>query len=104
MSERTVNNDVVVYVMLRAGSYIPVRISRDKLRQTMELFIAMLNDLENKVHKYFLAETAGGFPVCILMKEVIGYYTVSAKPTAQDRMAKALEKHLTEGEDWKSDE
>jgi len=103
MSSPPSENDVMIYVILRGGSCIPIRISKSLLQQTMALLLTMLNDLENPVHKYFMAESAAHLPLLILMKEVIGYYTVLCTLSAQERLASAMEKQIGTGEDWKDE-
>ena len=92
------------FVLLRGGACLPIKFGMDKFRTAIDLFLVLLNDLENPIHKYFLCETADHLPACILMKEVIGYYALPYAVSAHEKIADVLEKQLGDGEQWKKDE
>ena len=96
--------EFIVYILLRGGQYVPLRIDKTLLENTLNLFVTMLNDRMNPQHRIFQAKSARGLPTVILMEEVAAFYVAPFTLSAQDRIAKVLEKHVDTGEEWKPDE
>ena len=97
-------DEYLLTILLRGGQYVPVRLDKTSMDKALNLLITMMNDPTNPQHRVFQTKAASGLPMVVFMEEIAAFYVTPYSPSPQDRIARAFEKQVDEGEHWKPDE
>lgn len=91
----------LLFILLRGGGHVPFYLPENIVKSTIQLLGNCLNKPEEPEHKFFKVFNDKSLIGLVLVSEIQAFYVREYAPTAAEKMASALEKHLTQGESWR---